>query len=83
MKTDSTTERTPGSLQPDCCALAERPRKRRNIWTWRESRLRRLLWEKRKGWASEMQLNRIAQLEAQIEAHNAAGEQQPPQTTPK
>jgi len=65
MQTESqTAERTEGSLHPDCCALAERPGKRRNIGRWRENRLRRLEFEARMNRATPRQLARIAQLEA-------------------
>lgn len=42
---------------------SERQTKRRNLARWRESRLRRLEYEKRNGRATDRQLARISQLQ--------------------
>lgn len=73
MQDNSTETRGGSSLQPDCCALAELPRKRRNIGRWRENRLRRLEFEARMNRATPRQLARIAQLEAHNDPSSAAG----------
>jgi len=64
MSTDKQEQADGSSLQPDCCALAERPGKRKAIGRWRESRLRRLEFEARMNRATPHQLARIKQLEA-------------------